>query len=300
MKVQQLENEVSDVFIDRVARVSFDGMEKPRTPEEVTRLTKFLVRENHWTPLAHGMLTLVCHEKVLPVEDILQSRRLLAGLHFYRDRNTWRITGSLWGFLQLGSFLGLKEIFDVLEGKAPVAVAAFMDKHNLAPATTDKRLFHYGETPSHHQWATFLIEVPFPIRTQIFKHKDGFVENEVSRRYVNSTPELFDLDGWRSKPSNAKQGSGRQMYLSGWNEALTWLADYLAVASYNRLIRLGVCAEQARFKLPQGAMTKFIWTGTKESYDRFFGLRIKPDAQLEVKLVAQQIAKTIHYESQKL
>jgi thymidylate synthase ThyX len=46
-------------------------------------------------------------------------------------------------------------------------------------------------------------------------------------------------------------------------------------------------------------MTKFLWTGTKESYDRFFQLRTKPDAQLEIQEVAQQIKDLIVYQEQK-
>jgi thymidylate synthase (FAD) len=51
------------------------------------------------------------------------------------------------------------------------------------------------------------IKAPIFIRTQLFKHKVGLVENEVSRRYVTETPEFY-TPIWRSAPTDgAKQGS---------------------------------------------------------------------------------------------
>ena len=60
----------------------------------------------------------------------------------------------------------------------------------------DKKLVSYlarhGHwTPFAHPQVTLHIKAPFPIRTQFFKHKVGFVENDISRRYVDSDPEYF-------------------------------------------------------------------------------------------------------------
>ena len=68
---------------------------------------------------------------------------------------------------------------------------------------------HKHEIPFAHTAITLRMKAPIAIRTQCFKHKVGFVENEVSRRYVSDTPELFIPDFWRTKPiGNVKQGSG--------------------------------------------------------------------------------------------
>ena len=61
----------------------------------------------------------------------------------------------------------------------------------------DERLINYLAkhnhwTPFGHPQITLHIKAPFPIRTQFFKHKVGFVENEVSRRYVDDVPEYFN------------------------------------------------------------------------------------------------------------
>ena len=66
---------------------------------------------------------------------------------------------------------------------------------------------HNHWTPFAHPQITLRIKAPIAIRTQLFKHKQGFVENEVSRRYVATEPEFYE-PRWRSKPTKgAKQGS---------------------------------------------------------------------------------------------
>lgn len=68
---------------------------------------------------------------------------------------------------------------------------------------------HKHEIPFAHTAITLRMKAPISIRTQCFKHKIGFVENEISRRYVSETPELFVPEFWRTKPiGNVKQGSG--------------------------------------------------------------------------------------------
>lgn len=65
-------------------------------------------------------------------------------------------------------------------------------------------------TPFAHTAITLRMKAPVFIRTQCFKHKQGFVENEVSRRYVTSEPEFFVPDAWRKKAGNVKQGSSEE------------------------------------------------------------------------------------------
>ena len=124
-----------------------------------------------------------------------------------------------------------------------------------------------------------------------FKSKVGFVENEESRRYITSTPELFVPDAFRSAVKDKKQGSGeihpdsqawRDMYTSFCSEA---------ISAYTNMLHAGICPEQARFILPQGVMVNWIWTGSLLAYSRFYKLRSKPDAQQEVRVMAEQVGK---------
>jgi thymidylate synthase (FAD) len=67
---------------------------------------------------------------------------------------------------------------------------------------------HNHWTPFGHPTISLRIKAPVPIRTQCFKSKVGFVENEESRRYISTTPELYVPEDFRCKPDGSiKQGS---------------------------------------------------------------------------------------------
>lgn len=146
------------------------------------------------------------------------------------------------------------------------------------------------ELPFAHTAVTLRCSAPVPIRTQCFKSKVGFVENEESRRYISSRPEFFIPESFRSAAANKKQGSGAEHQDSDF-----WIGHYCDVANsaiglYELMIADGVCPEQARFILPQGVMVNWIWTGSLLAYARFYKLRSKLDAQAEVRDMAAQVS----------
>jgi thymidylate synthase (FAD) len=156
---------------------------------------------------------------------------------------------------------------------------------------------HRHWTPFAHPQITLRIKAPISIRTQLFKHKVGFVENEVSRRYVDDLPEVYD-PRWRNAPTDgAKQGSSD--FLSGDDEKRTLsdegyaAATRQALATYESLINIGIAPEQARFVLPQGTYTEWWWTGSLAAYARVHGLRSDPHAQWEVREYASAIDKIV-------
>jgi thymidylate synthase (FAD) len=150
---------------------------------------------------------------------------------------------------------------------------------------------HKHWTPFAHPQITLRIKAPIFIRTQLFKHKVGFVENEVSRRYVSDTPEIY-CPQWRSKPTNgAKQGSEdfvNSDLVNSYNSAWEQIAKP-ALEVYHKLIAEGVAPEQARSVLPQGTYTEWWWTGSLSAYARVYAQRIDPHAQWEVRQYAQAI-----------
>jgi len=155
---------------------------------------------------------------------------------------------------------------------------------------------HNHWTPFAHPQITLRIKAPFPIRTQFFKHKQGFVENEISRRYVSIIPEFYHPE-WRSKPKgSAKQGSDEKIpwciERDSWDYDLDQLYDD-ALFLYERMINEGVAPEQARFVLPQGMYTEWYWTGSLAAYARFYKQRIDPNAQWEIQQYADAIGKII-------
>lgn len=167
-------------------------------------------------------------------------------------------------------------------------------RHYYRLSDKDTRLIRFlarekHELPFAHTAMTLRCSAPVPIRTQCFKSKIGFVENEESRRYISSEPEIFIPDEFRSAVKNKKQGSGGKH-----PESEEWIYTYKQVANkcmetYTNMIADGLCPEQARFILPQGVMVNWIWTGSLLAYARFYNLRSKPDAQKEVQVMAEKV-----------
>ena len=164
---------------------------------------------------------------------------------------------------------------------------------------SDKNLINYLAkydhwTPFAHTALKFRCSAPVPIRTQAFKHKIGMVENEESRRYISSTPEIFIPEFFRAKPEGSiKQGSAGEHPM---NNLL--LAEYETcvencVSQYESMIAVGVCPEQARFVLPQGAIVNWIWTGNLVSFANFYNKRTEATAQYEVKVLAESVGEKI-------
>ncbi len=163
----------------------------------------------------------------------------------------------------------------------------------------DERLIHYLAkhdhwTPFAHTSITLRMKAPVPIRTQCFKHKQGLVENEESRRYISSTPELFVPEHFRCKPEGSvKQGSGgRHPHSDAWKRAYKVHCDY-AIELYLLMLDDGVCPEQARFVLPQGVQVNWIWTGNLYAFANFYLKRTDAHAQQEVQQLAAMVGQVI-------
>ena len=164
---------------------------------------------------------------------------------------------------------------------------------------------HNHWTPFAHPQITLRIKAPISIRTQFFKHKQGFVENEISRRYVDEVPEFY-YPKFRHRPSgNAKQGSdGWLECVDGGGETSGGFATHplykgyentinSALRTYEDLIAANVAPEQARFCLPQAMYTEWYWTGSLAAYARFYKQRIDEHAQWEIQQYAEAVGKII-------
>lgn len=148
-------------------------------------------------------------------------------------------------------------------------------------------------TPFAHTAITLRMKAPIPIRTQCFKHKQGLVENEESRRYISSVPEIF-IPEFRQKPEGSiKQGSaGLHPQNEIWKAAYQHITES-AVATYLGMLEAGIAPEQARFVLPQGAMVNWIWTGNLLAFANFFNKRSDSHAQQEIQDLAHAVAAIV-------
>ena len=148
-------------------------------------------------------------------------------------------------------------------------------------------------TPFAHTAVTLRMKAPVPIRTQCFKHKQGLVENEESRRYINSTPELF-IPEFRLRPEGSiKQGSaGIHPDNKYWVNRYTEECNHM-IQTYEDMIANNIAPEQARFALPQGCEVNWIWTGNVLAYANFYNKRSDNHAQKEIQELAEQVSNII-------
>jgi thymidylate synthase (FAD) len=155
---------------------------------------------------------------------------------------------------------------------------------------------HKHWTPFAHPQITLRIKAPIFVRTQLFKHKVGMVENEVSRRYVTDEPQFYTPD-WRAAPTDgAKQGSSEfvdDVPLVAEMDEMYNRVVLEALDVYNRLLARGVAPEQARAVLPQGTYTEWWWTGSLSAFARIYTQRIDAHAQWEVREYARAISEIV-------
>lgn len=149
----------------------------------------------------------------------------------------------------------------------------------------------------HNHWSPFAhtsikmkFKAPVFIARQLAKHQVGFAWNEVSRRYVDFTPECWIPDNFRMRAENKKQGSSDEVVKDP-----ELLQDYknmcsAALIMYDRLLENGVCPEQARAVLPQSMYTEWVWTGSLYAWARMVSLRSHETAQVEVRDYAKAVA----------
>jgi len=197
---------------------------------------------------------------------------------------------------------GHVELVDHMGSDMTVANAARVsfNQHKEEFDEKDEKLIRYLATHNHwtpfaHPQITLRVKAPVSIRTQLYKSKQGLVENEVSRRYVSTEPEFYDPQ-WRTKPTNgAKQGSEDFMEQPSAQIATMQYGRVMdhALKAYNSLLNRGVAPEQARFVLPQGMYTEFYWTGSLAAFARVYKLRIDSHAQWEVQEYAKAISDII-------
>lgn len=171
----------------------------------------------------------------------------------------------------------------------------------------DQKLINYLATHNHwtpfsHVQITLREKVPIFVARQRFKHMVGFTYNEVSRRYVDDTPQFYMPEVWRKRAENKKQGSsdervklldwyiGRAQKTGGqFTSVDTTYKEFIRDVEriYTVMIENGVAPEQARMVLPQSMYTEFYSTGSLPAWARMINLRKDSHAQKEIQDLAR-------------
>lgn len=201
---------------------------------------------------------------------------------------------SLIRFLANGVTSKDKELLIVLLQNGVIHSSGFIGSRKEAEALYQQirhQAVHW--TPFAHTAISLRMKAPIPIRTQCFKHKQGLVENEESRRYISSTPEIF-IPEFRMKPEGSiKQGSaGIHPQNEFWQGEYTHYTNR-CVKLYLQMVDAGVAPEQARMVLPQGAMVNWVWTGNLLAFANFYNKRSDSHAQGEIQELAALVKEII-------
>ena len=176
----------------------------------------------------------------------------------------------------------------------------------------DEKLIHYlyrnkHTSPFEHCVVKFECNVPLFVARQHMRHRTWSF-NEVSRRYTDVNLEFYLPDAFRPQAKSNRQasvhdGSSVNPVVSmvegstqGWptkaNEALK-SHTRKSIKLYNQMLESGICREQARMVLPQNMYCKYVATANLHNILKFISLRDKPEAQWEIRRLAQEMGNSV-------
>lgn len=196
---------------------------------------------------------------------------------------------------------GFIELLEVFGNDLTVVNAARVSFHkeSCELSMRDEKLIdylakHQHMSPFFHPIIRFRIKMPIFVTREWWRHTIGFTRNEVSRRYVMDTPDIFVPSKLRMRDKNLKQGSKEEAITQN-EEFVQKMNQYTkkVLVYYNFLLENDVCPEQARMVLPQSMYTEYIETASLGGYARLVKLRVDATAQREIQQYAHMIDKIL-------
>lgn len=155
------------------------------------------------------------------------------------------------------------------------------------------------------------VRAPIFVARQWMRHRMASI-NEVSLRYTEADNDaVMDVRGLGPlcrdpDPKDSKQGRGEPLNLGRWPILASESLDAYALSplgftldlqmsdiEYKHARKAGIAREQARVLLPLATMTEWVWKVDLHNLLHFLGLRTKPDAQREIRLLADEIAAIV-------
>jgi len=196
---------------------------------------------------------------------------------------------------------GFVELLETFGSDLTVVNAARVsfDKESTEMGTRDEGLIRYLAKHDHispffHPQLRFRIKMPIFIAREWFRHTVGFARNEISRRYVDSPPEVWIPDELRERDPNLKQGSKSTSIAQADSMQMLYTDTVDAsLRAYHAMLTAGVAPEIARGILPQSMYTEFIETGSLAAYARLCKLRLDCHAQKEIQEFAAALRDLI-------
>jgi thymidylate synthase (FAD) len=202
---------------------------------------------------------------------------------------------------------GYVRLVDVLGNDLSVVNAARVsyDKESAEFQDRDQKLLNFlirekHTSPLRHAALTFEVYAPLMVARQWWKYavssthiddQNGW--NESSRRYITEEEEFYipNINEWRSKPENSKQGSGEPILNGGqFTNDLMHFVDQ-GKELYHRALDHNIAPELARLFLPAYSMyVRWRWTVSLQGVITFLDQRLPHDAQVEI----QEYAKAVN------
>lgn len=160
---------------------------------------------------------------------------------------------------------------------------------------------HKHMSPFRHVQFQFVIETSEVVMRQAYKHNVGAnwisfdnkdsdcVWNEISLRYVTLDKSCVHMPTkFRRQHKSNKQASLPDDIVEENDKALELFNRSIeqSFETYQQLLDLGICREQARMVIPLAFKTTVQWTTSLESVVNFIRLRDKDEAQLEIRKLA--------------
>lgn len=181
------------------------------------------------------------------------------------------------------------------------ARSSFDTYHEEFDEIKDPKLMDYLAREEHtmpyrHSYLSLTIKVPEFVARQMFRHLVGceytFKDtawSEKSGRYVPYN-EIYIPKEFHYQHKNKKQGASEEVSAKSdyYFEKASALISELNTL-YKEMIADNVAREQARVVMPVGVYTEFRWTASLQAITHFVKLRSKPDAQTEIRDVADVI-----------
>ena len=122
---------------------------------------------------------------------------------------------------------------------------------------------------------------------------DRLTDYAIASRYVELDESFWSPHLWREQSASVKQGSGGALEQSAQIDAHFVYVEAInaAVATYQRLLQMGVCKEQARAVLPVATMSECYWTCSLHALIHFLRQRLDGHAQQEIREYAQAVSE---------
>jgi thymidylate synthase (FAD) len=144
-------------------------------------------------------------------------------------------------------------------------------------------------SPFEHVTMSFRVKCPLFVARQWMRHRMASY-NEVSGRYTEVKEEYYTPTAWRRQAKSNRQVGDEEFHNQDLvNEFEVAVED--AFETYHRLLKNGVCREQARMVLPQCTYTEFYFSCNLLSLLNFLRLRLSSDAQWEIRVYAEEILR---------